>query len=106
MTFQELYKALKTLALPVAYNHFDHPPSIPFLVFLDEGKDRFIADASIWTSMTRIRLELYFENGEEFPALDEKIEVLLSGLGILYEDAETYYIPDEGLYQHNYYFKI
>lgn len=106
MTFEELYQSLKTIDLPVAYNHFDHPPSVPFMVFLDEGKNQFVADASLWTSMTSIRLELYFENGEDFPALDEKIEALLSNLSILFEDEATYYIPGEGLYQHNYYFKI
>lgn len=104
MTFEELYTGLKKVNIPLAYDHFTQPTSLPFMVFVDEGKETFVADESVWAKQTRIRLELYFKSKD--PKLEEKIEKRLDEMGFLWEDEATYYIEDERMYQHNYFFVI
>lgn len=104
MTFEELYQGLKKLGRPVAYDHFTEVPDLPFLAFIDEGKETFIADEKIWTKGTKIRLELYFET--KCPDLEDRLEDILEEMGLLWEDEPTYYIDSERLYQHNYFFMI
>ncbi len=104
MTFEELYKALKTLNLPVAYDHFSKKTELPYLIFIDEGKNTFIADERVWTKETKIRLELYFET--KSPSLEDRVEAKLDEIGLIWEDETTYYIETEEMYQHNYYFSI
>lgn len=104
MSFDELYEGLKRLGRPVAYDHFTEAPEPPFLVFVDEGKETFLADRKIWTKSTKIRLELYFEM--KSPEFEDRLEALLGDMGLLWDDAPTYYIDSERLYQHNYFFTI
>lgn len=104
MTFNELYQGLKSLGVPVAYDHFTKETPLPFIVFLDAGKEIFIADEKIWTKKTNIRLELYFDKKD--PDLEERLEKRLEEMGLIWEDEATYYIEDEKIYQHNYYFAI
>lgn len=106
MTFETLYKNLKALGHPVAYNHFNEKAPLPFLIFIDEGKGTFVADEKVWTKNTKIRLELYFEDKEKAIDLESRLEDLLDSLKLIWEDEETYFIPEEEMYQHNYYFSI
>lgn len=104
MTFEELYQGLKKLSLPVSYDHFTEPVDLPFIVYVDNGRDTFVADEKVWTKQINIRLELYFSKKD--PSLEESLEGRLDEMGLIWEDEATYYISEEKMYQHNYFFKI
>lgn len=105
MTFNDFYKILKKdMGCPVAYDHFTSAPTIPFIVYIDEGAETFIADGQIYTRRQKIRVELYTDKKE--PVLEQKLELCLSRIDPLWTDGETYYIPEEKMYQHNYFISI
>lgn len=102
ITKQQLYQGLKgTSGLPVAYHHFDNPPTIPFIVYMEVQKDRYVADNSVYFKKAKYRIELYYEviNDE----LIEKIESYLDSKELVWADGEEVYIEEEKLYMRSYY---
>ena len=59
MTHEELEELLIPSGLPVAFHHFDAPPSGAFLVYLDDGENPFFADNRTYSSARGYRVELY-----------------------------------------------
>lgn len=105
MTLNDLYKELKQeLKIPVAYDHFEESPSVPFIAYVDEGKSVFIADRNVYTKKTKIRIELYTE--EKDIELEEKLEELFYKKNIIFDDDATVYISKEKLYVHYYHISI
>lgn len=101
MKMTEFYQALKTLDVPVAYNHFDaQPKSIPFIAYTDQGKDTFLADDTIYAKSTNIRIELYTTKKDL--EMEEKLENLLDSIGLIWSDEPTIYIKSEKLFLHAY----
>lgn len=104
MTFEELYKKLKSLGVPVAYDHFDKEQKAPFIAFLDVGKNTFIADGCVYTKNTNIQVELYTE--EKALELEEKLESIFDQNHLIWSDEATTFIEDESLYEHIYEIRI
>lgn len=101
MTKEQLYKSLKTLNVPVAYHHFDSPPTIPFVAYVDVQKDRFIADNIVYWKDAKYRIELYYENTDG--TLEDNIENLFDIQELVWLDEEPIYIEEEKLYLKAYY---
>lgn len=101
MTKEQLYKKLKELQIPVAYHHFDSPPEIPFIAYVDIQKDRFLADNFIYWKDSNYRIELYYENTDG--TLEDRLEDLFEKDKIVWLDEEPIYIETEKLYLKAYY---
>lgn len=105
MTIQEFYKKLKeTMGIEVAYDHFNHAPSNPFIVYIDRGKTHFIADSKIYTTKTEIQIELYTQDKDL--VLEGKLEKFLVDNFGVFEDLETIYIKEQDMYQHIYFIRL
>lgn len=102
MTKEELYKGLKeALGLPTAYHHFDNPPTIPFVAYIDLAKERYVADNKVYYDEPTYRVELYYETN--INGLDDKLEQFFDDNDIVWADDDTVYIKDEELYMKVYY---
>ena len=75
---KDLYDLLKTLDIPVAYDHFDSNKqiSIPFLVYREIAPDTFRADGITYHQFFNYEIELVTEKKEI--ALERQIEGLLT----------------------------
>ena len=101
-TFYDLIKA--EFNIPIAYDHFNEPPTTPFIAYLDIGKDTFNADNCTFTKSTNIVIELYTDYKDL--ELEAKLESFLEKNFRYWEDEATVFIPEEKLYLHAYRFKI
>lgn len=105
MSLDEFYRLIsESLNIPVSYDHFKEAPTLPFIAYIDQGKDTFIADDRVYTKSTNLVIELYTEK-KDF-SLEEKLESFFESNFGRWEDDETVYIETENLYKHNYYIKI
>ena len=97
-----LFELLKTLNIPVAYDHFvsnkDIP--IPFVVYRETNTDTFKADDKTYYRPYNFEIELITEKKEV--AIQETIEKLLTDNNIPYDIADEVWDDDEKIY-HNYY---
>lgn len=101
ITKEQLYKGLKeTTGLPVAYHHFDKPPTIPFIAYYEEQKFRYEADNKNYYTEPRYRIELY--HVERTDDIKAKIEQYLNTLDVVWVDDEEIYIDQEELYMKAY----
>lgn len=98
MTLTEMAALLRGLGLPLAYHHFaeGEAPDPPFLVYLSPGSDNFAADGGVYFKATQIDIELYTDTKD--PALEERLEELLDGVGLFYDKTESF-IESERLYE-------
>ena len=96
MTQNELYNLLKSTGLPVAYHHFDEPPSLPYIIYLFTYSSNFAADSKIYKRFDNYQVELYSEKkGLESEQL---LENVFDENDIYYDKSETY-IESEEMYQ-------
>ncbi len=96
MTQAELYTALKSLGLPVAYSHFDTAPSIPFLVYYFGSSNDFYADNINFADGSMFTVELY--TAKKDLASEKLVEDKFKELSIAYTKLEEW-IETEKLYQ-------
>ena len=96
------YDLLKTLNIPVAYDHFisNKDISIPFVVYREINTDTFKADGKTYYRPYNFEIELITEKKEV--AIQETIEKLLTDNNIPYDVADEIWDDDEKIY-HNYY---
>ena len=94
----------KYMNIPVSYDHFKDTPTIPFIAYIDTGKNTFVADGRIYTKSRNIRIELYTAK-KDFN-LEDKLESFLEDKFGVWEDDETIYIKEEDLFMHSYYVQI
>ncbi|MGE9994929.1 hypothetical protein ACQRBK_07840 [Peptoniphilaceae bacterium SGI.137] len=104
MSLKDFYLMLKKLNIPVAYDHFAERTDCPYLIYIDEGKNRFLADNTIYTKRRAISIELYTDVKD--PNLDEQIEALFESAEIIWRDEATVWIEKEQMYLHRYYAEI
>lgn len=99
---KQLYDLLRTLNIPVAYDHFDSNKeiSIPFLVYRELALDTFRADDITYHQFNNFEIELITEKKEI--ALEKQIEGLLTTNKIPYEKNDEVWDNEEKIY-HNYY---
>lgn len=99
---KKIYDLLKTLNIPVAYDHFisNKDISIPFVVYREINTDTFKADGKTYYRPYNFEIELITEKKEV--AIQETIEKLLTDNNIPYDVADEIWDDDEKIY-HNYY---
>ena len=97
MKFNKVFGMLKQLNIPVAYDHFDSPPSIPFITYLDSGSNHTYADNTVYKRALYVEIELYTDKKDL--SIENKLEDLLDERGIVYSSYPTIWIDSEKLYQ-------
>lgn len=96
MTLEELYQALKSIGLPVAYREFKKPTKPPFITYLFSYSNDFMADNQNYAEIDNFQIELYTKNKD--PATEKLVENKLKELGLPYTKTETF-VQSEGLFQ-------
>jgi len=91
-----LFTLLKTLNLPVAYHHYESPPSPPYIVYLFSYSSNFGADNKVYEAGKNFQVELYTKTKD--PTSEALIEGLFDANDIFWDKTETY-IDSEDLYQ-------
>lgn len=101
MTQAELYQALKSIGLPVAYHHFDgteqNPvPTPPYIVYLFSNSGDLMADDRNYVEISDFQVELYTTKKDlQSEAL---VQNKLKALELPYSKSETW-IESEKMYQ-------
>lgn len=96
MTQTELFQALKTLGLPVAYSEFTQPTTPPFITYQFVYLSAMMADNQNYVDVAVYQVELYTKNKD--PATEKKVQDLFRSLRLPYSKIEAY-IESEGLRQ-------
>lgn len=99
---KQIYDLLKTLNIPVAYDHFnsDKDIKIPFVAYREQANDTFRADMKTYFRFYNFEIELITEKKEL--ELEQQIEKLLTDNNIPYEKPDEVWDNDEKIY-HIYY---
>lgn len=99
---KDIYDLLRTLNIPVAYDHFDSNKEIPlpFIAYRETSPDTFRADDITYHQFFNYEIELVTEKKEI--ALERQIEGLLTQNKIPYSKNDEVWDNDEKIY-HNFY---
>ena len=99
---KKIYDLLKTLNIPVAYDHFvsNKEVSIPFVVYREIETETFKADGVTYYRPYNFQIELITEKKDI--NLQQTIEELLTTNKIPYELSDEVWDDEEKIY-HNYY---
>lgn len=99
---KELYDLLKTLNIPIAYDHFDSDKevTIPFIVYRETGPSILRADDITYHQFFNFEIELVTEKKEI--AIERQLEELLTNNKIPYDKNDEVWDNDEKIY-HNFY---
>ena len=102
MTHKQVYDMLKTLNIPVAYDHFDSNKQIqpPFIVYREISPETFKADSITYYRPYEFEIEVVTEKKDV--SLQGQIETLLTNNMIPYDIDNEVWDDDEKIY-HNYY---
>ncbi len=102
MKYKDLYELLKTLKIPVAYDHFESNKTVapPFIVYREINSDTFKADCSTYFRDYNFEIELITEKKE--PTLQGQLETLLTNNNIPFDLNDETWDNDEKIY-HNIY---
>mgnify|MGYP000850270137 FL=1 len=92
----ELYKALKSIGLPIKYHHFTEPPLPPYLVYLCSYSSDLVADNTNYVDIENFQIELYTDKKDL--ASEKLVQDKLKELELPYSKTE-YWIESEKLYQ-------
>lgn len=98
MKQSEVFKMLQATGLPVTYSEWPqgYAPPLPYIVFLQDGIDTFLADNKVYEYNDTYRIELYSEN-KDITSENKIIEQL--NLEPVVWEKEYEDRTDEGLYQ-------
>lgn len=102
MKHKEIYDLLKTLNIPVAYDHFESNKDItpPFIAYRETSPNTFKANNTTYYRPYNFEIELVTEKKDV--ALEETIERLLTNSNIPYDISGEVWDEDEKIY-HNFY---
>ncbi len=102
MEHKEIYDLLKTLGIPVAYNHFDVSQNAvpPFIAYRENTPDTFKADGRTYYRPYEFEIELVTEKKDV--ALEKTIEELLNTNNIPYDKSDEVWDEAEKIF-HNFY---
>lgn len=102
MKHKEIYDLLKTLNIPVAYDHFDSNKNIspPFIVYREISTDTFKADGITYFRPYEFEIDLVTEKKDV--SLQEQVETLLTNNKIPYDLDNEIWDDEEKIY-HNFY---
>lgn len=91
---------LEQMGLPVAYDHFIKPPSIPFILYRETTIDTFKADNKTYFYQPEYIVDLVVEF--KAPTLEAQLEEILNDNNYPFDKTEDY-IEAEKIYQIRYY---
>ena len=99
---KQVFDLLKTLNIPVAYDHFDSDKTIqpPFIAYRETSPDLFNADDIVYFRPYTFEIELV--TSKKDVALEKRIEGLLTQNNIPYTIDNEVWDEDEKIY-HNFY---
>lgn len=102
MTHKEIFTKLKTLGIPVAYDHFDSNKTVtpPFIVYRELSADTFKADGITYYRPYEFEIDLVTDKKDV--SLQGQIETLLTNNKIPYDLDNEIWDDDEKIY-HNFY---
>lgn len=104
MRANDLYQALASTGLPVAYGFHSPPANPPYLVYLIPEHTPIGADNMTALEVLECRVELYTDKRDFETEL--RVEQCLSSAGARWESKENDYISDESLYMTTYEFQL
>lgn len=98
MEHKELFELLKTLNIPVAYDHFDDNKNLvpPFMAYREQVPDNFKADNKTYVSFLNFEIELV--TSKKDVELENKISELLTENNIPYDKDDEKWDDDEKIY--------
>ena len=96
MNQAELYTALNSLDMPVAYGEFQEPVSPPFITYQFAYSGDVMADNQNYVQVDNYQVELYSRN--KAPAAEKLVQDLLKSLRLPYSKIESW-IESEKLRQ-------
>jgi len=101
VTMAELYQALKSLGLPVAYGEFktdpENPaPPPPFITYQLAYSSNVYADNLNYVDVENFQIELYTMKKD--PAIEKMVQDKLKEIGLPYNKIETW-LDTEKLFQ-------
>lgn len=96
MKHKDLFKILKELDIPVAYDHFDTDVEPPFIVYREQQADSFYADNK--TFKLNLNFELELVTIKKDIELEEKIINLLDKYNIPFEKQNEIWDNEEKIY--------
>lgn len=99
MTLQELKALLDTTGFPVAYNHFNEAPTLPFIVFRLPDSNNFIADNMIYHNIENVEIELYTDKKDLIA--EQLLEKVLNANEFPFDSFQLW-IDSEKLFQKTY----
>ena len=102
MKHKQVFDLLKTLNIPVAYDHFDYNKKIqpPFIEYREVSSSTFKADGITYYRPYEFEIELVTEKKDV--SLQEQIETLLTNNKIPYNMDDEVWDDEEKIY-HNFY---
>lgn len=102
MKHKEIYDLLKTLNIPVAYDHFisNKEVSLPFVVYRETSPETFKADGITYYRPYDFEIELITEKKDVL--LQKQLEELLTTNKIPYDVNDEVWDDEEKIY-HNFY---
>lgn len=101
MKASKLFKMLKKLNIPVAYQSFKNEQNLPYIIFVQSGSNNFGADNKVYQKDNKYNIELYFED-KNFE-LEEKLENLLDENDIYWIKSADIRIESESMTEVIYY---
>lgn len=96
-----LYKLLKQLNIPVAYQSFKSEQKLPYICILQNGSNNIGADNKVYVSDNNYNIELYASN-KDFE-LEKKLEELLNTNEIYWNKSGDIRIEQESMTEVIYY---
>ncbi|MBS4750323.1 hypothetical protein KG091_04450 [Carnobacteriaceae bacterium zg-ZUI78] len=105
MTLQDVYQALMSLKLPIAYYSFleGQAPDVPYIIYYNPEDTVLKADNTNYIKHKRIIVEVY--TPQKDIELENQIETLFDELSFIYTKQETY-LQSERMYMLAYDFFI
>lgn len=93
-----LYTLLKSLKMPVAYDHFDEDKTVspPFMAYREKRKDIFNADNISYIGFNNFEIELV--TSKKDVSLEEQLESLLTNNNIPFEKDDEEWDSNEKIY--------
>jgi len=102
MTHKQVFDMLKTLNIPVAYDHFDSNKEVqpPFIAYREIAPETFKADCITYYRPYEFEIELVTDKKDV--SLEGQVETLLTNNKIPYDRENEIWDEDEKIY-HNFY---
>lgn len=88
MTYQDIFSMLQETHLPVAYNFFETPKTLPYIIFTFPTNNDFVADNSNYVEIVRVQIELYTER-KSIPT-ERILEGVLKSHNCVYEKSSAW----------------